>query len=471
MTVIGVRALPGAAELRHRRRARRPRRPLGFLLSMLIERLIYLGILGGLVVEVTQAGVARIEAGGGVPDLVRTSVTQLTAAVLALVCVVLLAKALLAFGPLYAGSPVRTWLLSTPVDRGALLRGHLAAATAVGAVVGALIGFVFLAVTRLSVPVASWVVCWAAAGVVLAGLCVLAQAGERPVATVQRWLSVAAYGLVGVAVAVLALRPGLTLTGLESAGPVPFTVAAAVALAAAVATAEWARRGLGAMTRGKVSSGAELATATHVSVLSLDVTMFWSIVLERRARAVARVRPAAIRGNRFIALVKSDLARIRRMPTGFFMWAALIFVPYGAYVVGLAAFLPALHTVTAFAAVDRLAAGLRVVSRSPAIRRALGGSDLTLTLTFLTVPAAGAVVWSAVTWALVPGLPLLTAAVSAVGALAVTYRVATRPPLDYSSPLVDVGLFGPTPLGLILQLVRGPALLAGLALLQTVIAG
>ncbi|WP_062437453.1 DUF6297 family protein [Herbidospora daliensis] len=470
MTVLQVQAPPRAAELRHRRRARRPRRPLGFLLSMLLERLIYLGILGGLVVEVTEAGVARID-GGGVPDLVRASVVQLTAAVLAVVCLVLLAKGLLAFGPLYAGSAARTWLLSTPVDRGALLRGHLAAALAVGAVTGALVGFVFLAVTRLSVPVVAWVACWVAAGVVLTCVCVRVQAGDRPVAGVQRRLSVAAYALVAVAVAVLVLRPGLTLTGLESAGSPPFTVAAVVALAAAVAAAEWARRGLGAMTRGKVSSGAELATATHVSVLSLDVTMFWSIVLERRARSVARVRPAAISGNLFTASVKSDLARIRRMPTGFFIWAALISVPYGAYVVGLEAFLPALHTVTAFAAVDRLAAGLRVISRSPSIRRAMGGSDLMLTLAFLAVPAAGAVVWSAVTWALVPGLSLLTAAVSAVGALAVTYRVATRPPLDYASPLVDVGLFGPTPLGLILQLVRGPALLAGLALLQTVIAG
>ena len=81
--------------------------------------------------------------------------------------------------------------------------------------------------------------------------------------------------------------------------------------------------------------------ATQASLLSLDVTFFWSIMLERRARAIARVRPAAISGNRFVALVKTDLARVSRMPTGLFVWAALMAVPYGAQLVGLTALLPA----------------------------------------------------------------------------------------------------------------------------------
>ncbi|MFD0657829.1 DUF6297 family protein [Thermocatellispora tengchongensis] len=396
--------------------------------------------------------------------------TQLTAAVIAVLCVVLLAKALLAFGPLYAGAPARTWLLSTPVDRGALLSRHLAVAVAIGLAVSAGLGFAFLAVTRLSVPLVPWFTLWAALGVVLTCLCVLVQAGHRSVRGVQRGLSVAAYALVGVAAAILVLRPGYLLPGLEQAGTVAYAVCAGVVLALAVVAAHLARRSLDAMTRGMVSSGAELATAAQVSVLSLDVTLFWSIVAERRARTIARVRPAAISGSRFVALVKADLARVRRTPTGLFIWAALMAVPYAVTVVGLTAFLPALHTVTAFLAVDRLAGGLRVVSRSPAIRRALGGSDLSLTLAHLVVPAAGAVLWSAGTVVLVPGVPVLTAAVSAVGAPAVAYRVATRPPLDYSSPVVDVGLFGPTPLGLVVQLLRGPALLAGLALLQTALA-
>lgn len=122
-------------------------------------------------------------------------------------------------------------------------------------------------------------------------------------------------------------------------------------------------------------------------------------------------------------------------------------------------------------AVDRLAVGLRIITRSPALRRALGGSDLSLTLAHLVVPAVGAVVWTAATAVLISEVSALLAAVSAVGAVLVTYRVATRPPLDYGDSLIDFGVFGPTPVGLILQLARGPALLAGLALLQTALAG
>lgn len=62
--------------------------------------------------------------------------------------------------------------------------------------------------------------------------------------------------------------------------------------------------------------------------------------------------------------------------------------------------------------------------------------------------------------------PCWPGAISFVGAVMTSYRIATRPPLDYSSPAYDVGLFGPVPPGLILQLIRGPALLLALAWLQ-----
>ncbi|MFC7382716.1 DUF6297 family protein [Sphaerisporangium rhizosphaerae] len=463
--------VPKARDLRGRRRSGRPRRPLAYTLSSLLERGLYLVVLGALIVEVVSSGLERVERGGAPPESVRTSVTQLTAALLAILCVVLLAKALLAFGPLQASASARTWLLSTPVDRGALLSSHLSVALAIGSAVSAALGYAFLAVTRLSVPLVPWFTPWAAFGAVVTCLCVLVQAGHRSARAVQRGLSVMAYALTGVAAAILVLRPGYPLADLEEAGTAGYAVCAVASLVVAVIAVRLARRSLGLMTRGMLSSGSELAMATQVSVLSLDVTLFWAIVLERRARTIALVRPARISGNRLVALVRTDLARVRRMPTGLFIWAALICVPYGGHVVGLTAFLPALHTVTAFLAVDRLAGGLRIISRSPAIRRALGGSDRSLTLAHLVVPAAGALLWSGVTVALVPGVSVLTATVSAVGAVIVTYRVATRPPLDYASPMVDVGLFGPTPLGLILQLLRGPALLAGLSLLQTALSG
>ncbi|MBG0812790.1 DUF6297 family protein [Planomonospora sp. ID82291] len=473
MTIASVRqAVPRSGELRKKIRSKKPRRSAGYILSALIERGLYVTILGGLVLEIVRAGLGRADHGATAFDASRMPLVQLTAAVVSILCLVFFAKTLLAFGPLYVGAPARVWILSTPVDRAGLLVGRLAAAVSIGAVTSAALGIAFLAMTRLAVPLAAWLAMWAALGVTGTCVCVLVQAaGYRSVYAVQRGLNTAVYTLVGVASAILILRSGYLLSSLERAGTVTYTVWTVVSLTAASIAFRCAYRGLSTLTRGAVSSGSDLATATQVSVLSLDSTFISSIILERRMRAVARVRPAPISGNRFVALVKTDLARVLRMPTGLFTWAALISVPYAAHATGLTAFLPAVHTVAGFVAVDRLSGGLRIIARSSAIRRALGGSNHLLTLAHLVIPAAGAAIWSAATAALISDISVLTATVSAVGAVLVAYRVATRPPIDYSSSLIDFGLFGPTPVGLILQLLRGPALLVGLSLAQTALAG
>ncbi|MFC9969467.1 DUF6297 family protein [Spirillospora sp. NPDC127200] len=446
-----VAAVPKAGDLRRRLRADKPRRSPKQTLSLLFERALYLGVLGGLTFEAVRDHAGRV-------DHVGTPVVQVTAAVVALLCLVLLAKAMLAFGPLYAGGPARTWLLSTPVDRGSLLSGNLAAAVAVGAGASAALGLAFVLVSGAAVAFVPWLVLWAALGVITTCVCVLVQARRLPV---RRALDVLAYVLAGVAIAVPFLRPG-SPPPLER---IDATVCAAALLAAAIALFA-ARRALDAMTRATISSGVELATAAQVSVLSLDSTFLWAISLERRARAMVRVRPAPIRGNRFTALVRADVARVLRMRSGLFVWAALLPVPYAVHVAGMTTLLPVLHLVAAFLAVDRLAGGLRIVSRAPALRRALGGSDRLLTLAHLVIPGAGAVVWCAVAAAFVPGVPVAAAALSAAGAVLVTYRMATKPPVDYGGALIDLGLFGPAPVALIMQLLRGPALLAVLALVQ-----
>ncbi|MFD0854427.1 DUF6297 family protein, partial [Actinomadura adrarensis] len=94
------------------------------------------------------------------------------------------------------------------------------------------------------------------------------------------------------------------------------------------------------------------------------------------------------------------------------------------------------------------------------------GSDRLLTLAHLVVPATGAVLWTSITAALVPGISVLAAAISAAGGLLVTYRMATRPPMDYGGSLVDFGVLGLIPVSLISQPARGPALLAVLCLVQ-----
>ncbi|WP_019634366.1 DUF6297 family protein [Actinomadura atramentaria] len=451
--------VPTARALRRRLRATRPRRTAAGLL----ERAVYTVFGGALAIGAVRAGSRRI--GGLAVTSPDTAVTRPLGAVLTVLALVLLARALLAIGPLYAGAAERTWLLGAPVDRGRLLTGHLAAATAAGAAAGAAVGGVLIPAADLAAAPVPWPAAWATAGTLVACACVLVQAGGRT-AGVQRVLGAAACALAVAAAAVPLARPGLP----APPGGIGAPVAAVLLLAAALAIYA-ARRALDSLDRSALASGAELASATRVSVLSLDFSYFSSIVLERRARATGRVRPARIRGNRFAALVRADVARVRRDRTGLIVWAALVPLPYAAHLAGLASVPPALHLVTAWLADDRLAGGLRAVARSPALRRALGGADRSLRLAHLVVPGAGAAVWSGAAAALAPGVGPLAAAISAAGALAVVYRTATRPPMDYGGPVVDFGAFGAVPVGLVAQLARGPALLAAVAVVQAAVAG
>ncbi|NKE61171.1 hypothetical protein FXN61_32125 [Lentzea sp. PSKA42] len=130
---------------------------------------------------------------------------------------------------------------------------------------------------------------------------------------------------------------------------------------------------------------------------------------------------------------------------------------------------PRVHLICAFVATDRLAAGLRTVCRSSAIRRALGVPDGLLRLAHVVVPGSAAVVWCLATTPFTPHVSWLNGVVSAVGAVAVVYRIATRPPLDYGVAAIDFGVLGPVPIGLVMQLSRGPLLLYLLCVLQVML--
>ena len=75
--------------------------------------------------------------------------------------------------------------------------------------------------------------------------------------------------------------------------------------------------------------------------------------------------------------------------------------------------------------------------------------------------------WCALTAAALPIAPVPTAVISALGAVIVVYAMATRPPMDYAGANFD-SPFGSIPVNLVRQLVRGPALLVGLAALQLI---
>ncbi|SEQ88321.1 hypothetical protein SAMN05216188_10676 [Lentzea xinjiangensis] len=530
-----------------RRRLRRPPPPWRFRLAGWYGRLVNAAIVGAIAWGVAVRGLQKTGQEGA---------SEWTALCLSVVAAVVLLKGLLAFGPVFAGRDRLFWVLSSPVDRAALLAPRFAGLLGFGAAVGAVwpaavlgvvgapsppgwavfagsavagvavvAGAVVVQRSRVRVqglltgvavvavaasvlrpdevtavvwpaPVAVLLVVAVVAGAVVqrsgvrvrglvAGLAVVAMAASvlRPgdVTVVVRSAAVAVLLVVAVVagaveqrsrvrvrgvltgVAVVAVAASVLRPGDATASAVVWPAAAAVLLVVAAAAS------LRRLRRSDLTAGAALAAAVRVSVAWLDLGLLGALLAERRARLRGRVRSARLRGPRAVVLVWTDVLRARRAPGSVLVWAGLLPVPALVALGGEVEWVPAVHLVCAFAAADRLAAGLRTVCRLPAVRRALGVPDGVLRLAHLVVPGTAAVAWCLATVPFTPHVSWLNGAVSALGAVAVVYRVATRPPLDYGVAAIDFGVLGPVPLGLLVQLSRGPVLLYLLCVVQVLL--
>ncbi|WP_394620491.1 DUF6297 family protein [Lentzea sp. JNUCC 0626] len=446
--------------------------PWRFRVVRLYSRAVNFSIVGAVGYGLVSAGLTKTPQVG----------SAWTALWLSVVGAVVLMKVALAFGPVFVGADRMFWVVSAPVSRGGLLRPRLGLLVVGGAALGAVWPAVVFGVVGAVVPPVVAVAVGAAVGVaVVAGAVVLQRVGVAP----QGWLS----GLVGLAVVALLVPAGRLEVlgsggmpgglggvpgglggvggwagGFESAGPVGVVWGVALALALAVMAVVSAGR----LRRSELAAGAALAGVARVSVSWFDLALLGAVLAERRARALGRVKSARLAGprSRVVALAWTDVLRVRRAPNAVLVWAALLPAPALVALGGEENAVAGVQVVAAFFATDRLAAGLKAVCRSRALRRALGVPDRQLRLAHLVVPAVGAVVWCAASTAFTPHVSVVNGVISAVGAVAVAYRIATRPPVDYGAAIVDFGLFGPTPLGLIVQLSRGPALLAVLAVVQ-----
>jgi hypothetical protein len=400
----------------------------------------------------------------------------LAAAALALVGAGL--RGLAAAGPVSAQPAALTWTFTGPVDRAGLLapRFWLSAggATALGAAVGALLPVP-------TDPAVGLVVAAAVAGGLLgaAALTATAVAQQRALrvsAAGTGLLVAAAVGGLAVAVAALAGHP----LPAAPAGAVLAAVAVAAALLAAVAG--WrARAGLGGLDRGTLASGGALVLGVTTTVAWMDPSLLRGVADERRWRDRGTVRSRRLRGTGPVALLQAERRRLARQPDRLVAWAGLAVVPYVVAAVADPVWVAVAQVLAGALAIGRLTGGLRTVSDQPGLRRMLGLDDRSLHTLHAVLPAAGAVVWAAMTAPALAaaadpaltgtsaaGEPALGAAIAAaVGALAAAVRGATRPPLNYDTVVVpDVG-FGAAPVGLIAQVLRGAdvaLLLAGLIL-------
>jgi hypothetical protein len=374
---------------------------------------------------------------------------------LLMVVTVLSWRALHLLGPLITTPAAQAWCVATPVGRAAWLRTPMGWLLTVTGAVGA--GFAVLAAWAGLAGAAAFA--WAAVagaglGAALAATAVLMQSRRSPVTGAGAWGPVLGVG-VGLAAIAAVFPSAITVS--------PPRLPAALVAVVAVAFAGWSIRAaypaLSGIDRSTLAGGAQIAGAVMSAAVMLDPLYLTEVIAGRRWRRLGRIHSRHWRpGRRAWVLLQADVRRQWRRRSDLFTWAALLVAPYAT-----AAFAPAavgsVRIVAAYLAAGRLAGGLRVVCRSAALRRSLGGANWTLRSIHLVVPATGVLVWWLCTLPAGGGPAPAVAVVLVLGLVAAIYRTAARKPMTYDGGLADTPL-GPIPVTLLRQVVSGPDLVA-----------
>lgn len=361
------------------------------------------------------------------------------------------------FGPVFVSPAFASWLMSAPLDRGALLRTRLlwslVLATLLGSVVGAtaasLGGFTAAAVVAFTGSVS-------VAAVAATLLATRSQVQEEPSACLLTWSLVATVWL-----GLLTLAVGHAPVASAPQVPLWWYVGLAVAVLIVLAAAGRVVRGTAQIRRRQVAPGGRLAPAMSGALATLDLALAHDVLLARRWRSHAPVRSRRGGPCGPVALVWLDLVRLTRSPQAVVILLAAVVVPYAVEAAGLQRVVSLIAAFTGFLAALGLCSALRVVARTPALGRMLPFSTATTRAATLAVPAVATMVFAAATapallramdtaW---PDAPLLALAVGGSSTAAAVRWTTGRPP-DYSRPLISSPM-GAVPTNLYGSAVRG----------------
>jgi hypothetical protein len=373
---------------------------------------------------------------------------------------VALAVALLALGlarllgPVFSPPAANGWLLSTPVDRGALLRPgwtRTSALTVAGAalvlVVPALLGGFDLAAGAVFVAAGS------ATALACVGIAALSQVHENPVA---RWLTWAV---------TLALWSALSLSATQRLGGLPGApagVGAALALLPVLAAAAlfWrTRAAVGGLTRRILGYTENLSPSLSGALSSVDLGLMYDVLLARRWGRGAHVRTRTGGPLGWWALVHRDVLRAARTPQPFVVLAGLVLVPYAAAEADAGRAVVLATTLVGLLGGPATCSGLRVVVRTRSLARMLPFDRPSMLLAHLVVPGTALMLLAlSTTWTLLPTHPpgeaVTVAFACGLSSLAATVRWVTGKPPNYAAPMVSTPAGG-VPTGVFSSVARG----------------
>ncbi|SNT62638.1 hypothetical protein SAMN05421812_114137 [Asanoa hainanensis] len=371
-------------------------------------------------------------------------------------------QGLTAVGPLQIGPAVQSWLASTPLSRRALLAPRFAGLVLAGSFGAALLGAAAAAVGRSGGYV------WAGLAGLAWGTAFTAGAAAVQAGVARRWPAAVLSGVGGLLVLAVVLAHGLWDRSPATPGTSLLPAVALAGVLPAVVLLVLAVRALPRIDRASLSTGARFASAASSAILLLDPSMLAAVVENQRWRAVGRVRSRRfLPGPRWWVLLQADLRRVARTRAALAWWAVLVLAVY-AVAIALPAVAGAVQVIAAYLAADRFAGGLRGISRSAGLRRAMGGSDASLKLIHLVVPALAATLWWLATVPAVGAGPLWLAVLLVAGVAATVYRAATRGPMVYGGSVAETPM-GVVPVDLIRQVVRGPDVLFVLVAVQVLV--
>lgn len=464
----------GARELRRQMRSWRRERADTTLYEQLSEAYIWvfsIVVIGAMAISAMIQTRVSVASGcsAATCDDARTSLVWAGAA--GVIAIALAAAG--AIGPVMVTPATGTWLLTTPIDRGPLLRSRLLLACATSALgcgivvaaVSLLAGLEYGAIGVLSAGAAL-------AGAGAAGAAAIWQSrGGRPtrIAAIVLGLAVWAWTVL------IALGLAPTTSPAWISGPLGWAMLAVAAVAAIVLIGRAAAR-LSGLLRAHLVPGGSLLSSLSGALAGLDLTLAYDVLVARRWRTAATVRPVRGGPGGMWALAWRDVVRLRRSPGAVAALGAALVVPYLVVELGLD---DAVIPITAFAAFASglwLFSALRTTGRNPGLVRCFPMSLAAVRAATLIVPGSVLAVWSlasapAISHGLdrtAPGDAVLVALAIGMGGLGAIARWLLAPPPDYSQPLVSSPAGG-LPTGLLLSASRGFDVLA-LAVIPLLIA-
>lgn len=368
-------------------------------------------------------------------------------------------------GPVTASREWRAWLLSTPLDRGKLLRrrgaGVLVLLIVPGVVIGALVadaaGF------RHGQALAA-VVVGVSAAVGAGGLSMWQQRLRSPASGRGRgWLLSIA---VLVAVAVL-----IDLRAVETLDPAVLEALAPVSLLAAVGLAGLGLAGVGLIPLASLAAGSGSVSSVALAIADQSLAPVAAVLAgpPGRRRQRAAIRPLTGTGRK--AVLSMDRRRAVRNRSGLARWALLALLPYAAWALiggvgwGSSA-LVVITFVAAVAATSGVCGTVRQFAGTPSLADRYGLARSEAKSAAMVLPQISAVVWALVTAPVlvVNAPPVMALLVPALALGLVQFRAGLAPfrpsyaqGQQYSSDMTR-------------RLLRGPALFLGGAVILALVA-